>query len=93
MIWHLDDLVSDFSAIHRISDITAMPGPGFFRAAWRLAAYQGVIAARAHEAREGQPDSSPSSTPVAARRDRVEVPATKAAIGLDPVLSKVISFA
>jgi len=41
----LDDLESDFSAIHRIDDMLAMPAPKFFRLALRLPAYRGVMRA------------------------------------------------
>ncbi len=43
---HLADLESDFSAFHRVEDITQLDGPRFFRMAYRLSAYQGVMAAR-----------------------------------------------
>ncbi len=53
---HLDDLESDFSAIHGISDMLAMPAPKFFRMAERLPAYRGmvrnVVEQEAHRRRE-----------------------------------------
>jgi hypothetical protein len=54
VLGHLDDLASDFSAIHRVDDIYALPGPAFFRFAFRLGAYQGVIQARMAEQQAGQ---------------------------------------
>jgi len=46
-IGYLDDLRSDFSVLHRVDEIEAMPGPRFFAYAYRLSAYQGLIAAAA----------------------------------------------
>ena len=43
MIKHLDDIESDLSAVHRIDDIWTMEAGRFFRLAWRLPAYQGVM--------------------------------------------------
>jgi hypothetical protein len=43
---HLDDLQSDFSAIHRIDDMYALDGPTFMRLAFRLPVYQGVMRQR-----------------------------------------------
>lgn len=49
MIDHLDDLESDFSAIHRVDDIHALDGPRFMRMAWRISTYGGVMAMRLRE--------------------------------------------
>lgn len=46
MLEHLADLESDFSALHRIDDMGELPSDRFFRMAYRLAAYGGVMAAR-----------------------------------------------
>ncbi len=46
---YLDDLESDFSAIHRIEDMYELDGPRFFSLAMRLAAYPGVMQVRASE--------------------------------------------
>ncbi|MGI8333480.1 hypothetical protein ACRYCC_26305 [Actinomadura scrupuli] len=43
---YLGDLESDMSAIHRIDDMYAMPGPRFFRLAARIGAYDGAVANR-----------------------------------------------
>ena len=40
---HLDDLESDFSAIHGIRDMWRMPSPQFFRMAERMPHYQGAM--------------------------------------------------
>lgn len=42
---YLSDLESDFSAIHGIDDIYSLPGPRFFRFAYRITAYQGLLSA------------------------------------------------
>jgi hypothetical protein len=40
---YLADLESDFSRFHRVDDMTQLDGPRFFRMAWRMAAYRGVL--------------------------------------------------
>lgn len=59
-MWTVDyeaDIASDLSAFHRIDDPMTISGPRYFMLAPRLAAYSGVIAARAakiqHDEREG----------------------------------------
>lgn len=52
MLDYLDDIESDFSVFHRESDIYSLHGPLFFSRAYRLAAYQGAIAARMQQAQE-----------------------------------------
>lgn len=50
MIWvvdYYDDVVSDMSAFHRVDDPERLDGPRFFLLANRLAAYAGVMQARA----------------------------------------------
>lgn len=56
---HLADIESDFSVFHRIDDPLSLSGPEFFRKAYRLSAYRGVMYARvaAHQAR-----SQPAAT-------------------------------
>ncbi len=49
MLKHLRDIESDMSAIHRIDNIWEMDGPRFFRLAYRLPAYQGVMRMLAEE--------------------------------------------
>lgn len=55
---HLDDLESDFSVFHRIDDMRAMPGPKFLKYAWRIAAYDGMMARRI-EAQQDEPTPRP----------------------------------
>jgi len=48
ILWVLDflpDLASDFSAIHRISDMYSLPSSLFFNFATRMSCYKGVIKA------------------------------------------------
>lgn len=52
----MHDLESDFSVFHRVDDIWSMPAPRFFRMAWRIAAYDGMVARRI-EAENEQPSS------------------------------------
>lgn len=43
---YLPDLESDFSVFHRVDDLHTMDGPRFLRFAWRIAAYDGMVARR-----------------------------------------------
>lgn len=67
MLDHLDDLESDFSAIHRISDIYALDGPRFFKLAYRMSAYQGVMRMRTEE-QMSREQEAPQRLQVAASR-------------------------
>lgn len=46
VIDHLDDLEADFRVFYRIDDFETLSGPQFFKLAYRVAAYSGVMAAR-----------------------------------------------
>lgn len=65
VVWvldHLDDLDADFLRFYRI-DITqddTVDPPRFFKLAYRLPAYQGVMAARVEAQREEAKTRSPS---------------------------------
>lgn len=52
MLDYLPDLESDFSAIHGVADIYSLPGPRFFRFAYRITTYQGVMSALAEQQQE-----------------------------------------
>lgn len=56
VIDYLDDIESDMSVFHRISDMYAMPPVKFFRFALRLPAYKGVMRSRieAEEAKKSK---------------------------------------
>jgi hypothetical protein len=88
MAGRMADIESDMSAIHRVDDVYSLPGPRFFRLAWRLAAYQGcmrdntVIAAR----RQQQAESSPA--PQQARAN----PVIRSIVAGDPALKGIFSF-
>lgn len=77
--------------LHRVDDIFAMPGQRFFPLAMRLAAYQGVIAARVSAENENTRSSRPAGRADPGSADRVVEP-TRAAILADPVLAGVVSF-
>jgi hypothetical protein len=49
---HLADLESDFSHLHRVDDMQELDGPRFFRLAWRMSLYSGVMRARVASAQE-----------------------------------------
>ena len=68
----------------------ALPGPVFFALAYRMSAYQGVMAARAAEE---EADSGPS--PQAAAEPRAQGPVvqpTEADLMRDPVFGKIFGF-
>lgn len=53
MTEHEADIESDLSAFHRVDDPMTLDGPRYFRLAFRLTAYAGVLAAKAYaESRE-----------------------------------------
>lgn len=91
---HLADIESDMSAVHRVDDIRAAPGPRVFRLAWRLPHYRGVMRDRViglQEDREDAPAPAverPAARPAAADR---AAPVTEAALA-DPVMSRIFSF-
>lgn len=56
------DIESDLSAFHRVDDPMTMDGPRYFRLALRLAAYMGVMAARAQERdQQERPTAAPTA--------------------------------
>lgn len=90
MLDHLADLEADFRAIYRIDDMRSLSGPRFFRLAWRVAAYSGVMAARVN----AQADDDEQPARRGASTGQVErVEPTRTAIEADPILSSLISFA
>ena len=46
MLKYKDDLDSDFSAIHRVTDSHTLPAPRFFKWAMRIVHYAGAVSAR-----------------------------------------------
>lgn len=90
MLDHLDDLASDFSAIHGIHDMGALPGPVFYALAERLAAYQGVMAARvAAEAEDAPAQPQPAAHP---RRPPAGQVTPTAVLKYDSAFAGVFSF-
>lgn len=85
---HLDDIASDLSAFHRIDDIGALDGPTFWRLAWRLPAYSGVmraiITAEQQEATADEPTSR-------ARQQDIN-PGTQLTLASDPAFAGIFSF-
>ena len=57
MLGYLDDIASDLSAFHRITDAGEMEAAVFFRMVFRLPAYTGVLAARLAAEAEDQPET------------------------------------
>lgn len=88
----MDDLVSDFSAIHHIHELSTLTGPAFFRLAFRLGAYEGVIAARMREARQQEGASQQASPYAPPQQQREMVPATRAALENTEGFKGIFSF-
>ena len=87
---HLGDLASDFSAIHGIRDMLSLPGPVFFALAYRLSAYQGVMALRAAEQ---EAEESPEPQAQAQRRAAPSEQVTpKAVLQNDAAFAGIFSF-
>lgn len=94
----LPDVESDMSAVHRVDDIYSMPAPRFFRLAWRLPHYRGVMRDRVMELQREQEDEpraapAPSSERRGPARKQAASPqpVTEAALS-DPVMSKIFEF-
>jgi hypothetical protein len=94
----LPDIESDMSAVHRVDDIYSMPAARFFRLAWRLPHYQGVIRDRVLALQREQEDE-PQATAAPPRQQHGPVrkptaraqPVTEAALS-DPVMSRIFEF-
>lgn len=69
---HLDDLDSDFSVFHHVSNFRALPAPTMFARAVRLPAYGGVMAVRA---REWVEQDEPEALPPGAKEVSLDDPA------------------
>lgn len=94
MLDYLGDLESDFSVFHRVEAMTELDPRRFFRLAVRLAAYQGVLAARVMEQQQPENQSGAGSAAPVGRHyspDRMVAP-TRDAIEADPILSGIVSF-
>lgn len=87
MLWHLDDLESDFSVFHRVGDMEGMPSARFLAMAARLVHYDGAV--RAALQREAPPQAEPAVRPGGV----TPVPATKLAYENHPELRGLASFA
>lgn len=102
MLDHLDDIASDLSAFHRVDDLYDLDGPTFFRLAFRLAAYAGVMQARVRaemDTNQPPPAQAPdvpyatAPAPARAAAAPAEVnPGTQATLQADPAFAGLISF-
>lgn len=74
MVHHLEDIRSDLSVLHRVDDMESMPAPRFFALAYRLDAYQSVIALKARKQQQTRPKPVEMSLSQwgAANADKVE---------------------
>jgi hypothetical protein len=90
---HLDDIASDLSVFHRIDDAAQLSGPAFFALAWRLAAYTGVMQARANaEQQRDEQTSTPQRSEYTAAQQRDRNPGTRTALMAEPAFQGVFSF-
>lgn len=67
-MWVLDfreDVESDFSVLHRVDDLDAMPAGRFFALVGKLGAYQGAVAALAASAPPAAPRTEYAAEPYA----------------------------
>jgi hypothetical protein len=87
----LDDIASDFSVFHRIDDCNALDGPTYFRLAWRLPAYAGVMQARALAAQSADQPRPSQGDSGAARRQEIN-PGTRATLMAEPAFQGIFSF-
>jgi hypothetical protein len=89
---YLDDIASDMSVFHRVDDIGEMDGPTFFKIAYRLSAYAGVMAARHMAEREEQPHAAVAAPATYAAPQQDINPGTRATLMADPAFQGVFSF-
>lgn len=77
--------------MHRIPDMTVLPGPVFFKLAYRLTAYRGVMRELAlAEEHDEQPPARPA--PAAAPGGRRMVQPDRAALESEPAFNGIFSF-
>lgn len=93
MLDYLDDIASDLSVFHRIDDPDELDGPRYFRLAWRLAAYEGVMRARAMEARQEQEAPQHRPFEYTGRHGAGDInPGTRALLTAEPAFNGIFSF-
>lgn len=88
---HLDDVASDLSVFHRIDDIGVLDGPTFFRLAWRLPAYNGVMRAIV-TAEHQEATARGADEAYAPGRPRDINPGTQASLAAEPAFAGIFSF-
>lgn len=77
-MWTIDyeaDIASDLSAFHRVDDPMQIDGPRYFSLAIRLAAYSGVLAARAEKMRQDEREGGSGARSAAQRTSTHSAPA------------------
>jgi hypothetical protein len=81
------DVEADFRVFYHLTpaDVVRLSGPHFLALAWRLSAYQGVVAARASAEEE-------NGTAPAHREPGGRVESSAQAIRSDPALADVIDY-
>jgi hypothetical protein len=93
MLDHLDDIASDMSVFHRIDDAMTLDGPTFFKLAWRLPAYTGVMQARAIAESESSSPQQPAAAPHTFQAGQRDInPGTRATLMAEPAFQGIFSF-
>ncbi|RPE39740.1 hypothetical protein EDD90_2757 [Streptomyces sp. Ag109_O5-1] len=85
------------SVFHRVDDIHRLDAPSFFKLAWRLPAYQGVlhhhVMQQTAEQNQQSPGPQAGSTSYSAPSPGRDVnPGTQATLQADPAFQAIISF-
>jgi hypothetical protein len=88
---HLDDLASDFNVFHRVPDVSVLDGPTFFRLAWRMPAYEGVMRVRATAAQQDDAGSGTMPQMAPGRYEEIN-PGTRTALAADPAFASLFSY-
>jgi hypothetical protein len=93
MLDYLDDIASDMSAFHRVDDVMELSGPVFFKLAWRLPAYAGVMQSRAIAASHEESAAPASAQSPAYSPGRQQInPGTQTTLRADPAFQGIFSF-
>ena len=88
-MWTIDyeaDIASDLSAFHRVDDPMQIDGPRYFSLAIRLAAYSGVLAARAEKMRQ---DEREGGSGARSNAQRTSTPAAPARVDDDVLIASL----
>lgn len=80
------------SVFHRIDDVTVLDGPTFFKLAWRLPAYAGVMQNLVTQQQLEENGSAPRPADYSSAPAQDVNPGTRAALQADPAFAGLFSF-